>query len=192
MLILATVTIGAINGGLFDYAGKAKKEVDITGEKETVEQAVIIAKGTNKHGGITKDDLDKALNKISKEQLTTMEIEEGITVTFESGRSYLVDSSGSVDTYVARVPEATPEDSTREILSTMAYGVIEIEFLSNKTYDVSTTPNPPKLGKGMKSDFLRLNKVPSDYPDVIQDGFSLYGRKKDATLLQHLLSLAIK
>lgn len=40
-----------------------------------------------------------------------------------------------------------------------------------------------KLGKGMKSDFLRLNKVPSDYPDVIQDRLSLYGRKKDATLL---------
>ena len=64
MLILASVTIGAINGGLFEYAGKAKKDTEEVGRVTGIKESYIIAKGTSKTGKITVTDMQKALDKI--------------------------------------------------------------------------------------------------------------------------------
>lgn len=65
LLILAGITVAALTGdnGLIHNAGNAKEQAEIANEKEILEQAAIVAMGKNKRGDITKDNLDKELDK---------------------------------------------------------------------------------------------------------------------------------
>ena len=98
LLILAGISIGMLSGdnGILGQAGNAKTQTDIAGEKEILEQATILAMGKSKYGDIDKDKLDAELNKYSGIN-NTQETDEGIEVTFSSGRTYLVDSDGNVN-----------------------------------------------------------------------------------------------
>ena len=154
LLILAGITIGVLTGenGLIKKANEAKEKTEIASEKETVELAINGAMKKDRYGNISKENLDEELNeKIGNNAYNSNEIEEGITVTFtESNRSYLVDIDGNVIEYIIREPEPEPEDSELTTLSTMVYGVIEIEFLNKKGYEIGT-PNEPVLKDGMKA-----------------------------------------
>ena len=64
MLILATVTYGAINGGLFEYAGEGKREAEETSDIDGIGKAYIIAKDTSKTNTVSELDLQKQLDNI--------------------------------------------------------------------------------------------------------------------------------
>ena len=155
LLILAGISIGVLTGenGLIKQAQDAKTQTEIAEEKEILNTATVKAMAKDKYENIQKEILDNELNKsVGEGKYTSKEIEEGIVVTFtSSNRSYLVDIDGNIEEYIIREPEPTPEDSTFATLSQMLYGVIEVEFLNKKGYEVTTTPNEPILKDGMKA-----------------------------------------
>ena len=97
MLILAGVTIGTINGGLFNYAGKAKQSTEVANEKDIVSNAAILAMSNNKYGKITKDELQKELEKIVGKDKTDVTTDEDsfIEIFSDSNRKYFIDSKGN-------------------------------------------------------------------------------------------------
>ena len=96
MLILSTVTIGAINGGLFDYAGKAKKDTEEVSKTTGIEESFILAKEKSKTGKITISDMQNALDKIFGENYAEA-MENGSTIVVKIGEKYYeVDSKGNV------------------------------------------------------------------------------------------------
>lgn len=81
--MLAKVTIGAINGGLFDYAGKAKMSTEESSKKDGIKESFVLAK--SKTGEITTDDIQKALDKIfEKDYAEAIFNEGGITIKIEN------------------------------------------------------------------------------------------------------------
>ena len=151
LLILAGITVAALTGdnGLIQNAGNAKEQAEIANEIELLEQASIVAMGKNKRGDITKDNLDKELDKTpGSGNYSSEDTDEGIKVTFKSNRNYLIDKEGNVSSM--KVPEPEPEKSTENV-KTMLYGVIEIEFLNEYSYNTTGTPNEPVLKDGMKA-----------------------------------------
>ena len=151
LLILAGITVAALTGdnGLIQNAGNAKEQAEIANEKEILEQAAIVAMGKNKRGDITKTNLDKELDKTpGSGNYSSEDTEEGIKVAFKSNRNYLIDKEGNVTSI--KVPEPEPEKSTENV-KTMLYGVIEIEFLNEYSYNTTGTPNKPVLKDGMKA-----------------------------------------
>lgn len=99
MLILVSVSINVvIDGGLFNYTGKAKNSTEIASEKETLQQVLIIAKGSSKAGKITVKELQQAINTVTSEG-TAMAIESSGTnyIKFEeSKRYYEIDGKGNI------------------------------------------------------------------------------------------------
>lgn len=98
MLILATVTIGAINGGLFDYAGKAKKETEVASEKSQIEIAYVIAKDLSKTGRVTEQNLQKQLDKQLGENISkTYQMEDVFEIFIvDTNRYYELDNKGNL------------------------------------------------------------------------------------------------
>lgn len=98
LLILAGISIGMLTGNntIINRAGDAKAQTDIAQEKEILEQATVVAMGKSKHGNIEKIYLDSELNKYSEID-GTKNVDEGIEVTFKSGRVYIVDADGNVE-----------------------------------------------------------------------------------------------
>lgn len=96
MLILIGVTINlSLDGGLFGYAKQAKNNTEITNEKEIIQNAIIMAKGTNKTGKITAEEMQK---KIDEETVTILEDGNNLIIKFnQSNRLYEVDQKGNVE-----------------------------------------------------------------------------------------------
>ena len=95
MLILATVTIGAINGGLFDYTGKAKREVDRTEEKQIISVVYLKAKGDSKTGRITETGLKKETDKYEDVKDVTV-LGDSFLIEFINGKEYILDQQGNI------------------------------------------------------------------------------------------------
>lgn len=110
MLILvgATVTV-SLNGELFDQTRKAKNNAEISNEKEIIEEAVIIAERKNKTGSITVENIQNAIDNITKENTAiAMDYDETIIIKFiESKRYYQIDNNGYVKQYDMKEPEPT-------------------------------------------------------------------------------------
>lgn len=123
LLILAGISIGMLSGdnGILGQAGNAKKQTNIAEEKEILEQATILAMGKSKYGDIDKDKLDAELNKYSGID-NTQETDEGIEVTFSSGRTYLVDVDGNVELSIAK-----PKIASSKIVNSLGNEVLETE-----------------------------------------------------------------
>ena len=98
LLILAGISIGMLSGdnSIIEQAGNAKTQTDIAQEKEILEQATVVAMGKSKYGNVEKQYLDPELNKYSEIE-GTEDVDDGIEVTFKSGRVYLVDADGNVN-----------------------------------------------------------------------------------------------
>ena len=103
MLILASITIGAVSGegGLIGNANEAKEKTEIVNEKEVVDRAVVQAMGKNKRGNLVRSELQDELDKITGEgetEVTIDEVDYGYFVKFlDSGRIYKVSRDGDVE-----------------------------------------------------------------------------------------------
>ena len=123
LLILAGISIGMLSGdnGILKQAGNAKKQTNIAEEKEILEQSTILAMGKSKYGDIDKNKLDAELSKYSGID-DTQETDEGIEVTFSSGRTYLVDVDGNVELLLAK-----PKITSSKIVNSSGKEVSEPE-----------------------------------------------------------------
>ena len=92
------------DNSLIGKTGDAKDSTEIAKEKEIIQQATIVAMGKSKQGNIEKQYLDPELNKYPEIE-GTEEVDDGIEVTFKSGRVYIVDADGNVN-------KAVPPDRT--------------------------------------------------------------------------------
>lgn len=100
LMILASISISSLFGGngIIDNANNAKFGAEVADEKELLIKAVYLAMNDSAYGQLEKAKLDKELEKYSEVD-GTQQINEGILVTFKSGRVYLVNSAGDVSTY---------------------------------------------------------------------------------------------
>ena len=107
LLILVGISMGMLSGdnSIIKQAGNAKTQTDIAQEKEILEQATVVAMGKSKYGNIEKQYLDPELNKYPEIDGTD-DSEDGIEVTFKSGRVYKVNAADG------DVSEIIPPDRT--------------------------------------------------------------------------------
>ena len=84
------------NNSIINNAGTAKTLTEIADEKEILQQATLVAMSKSKYVEVEKEYLDDELNKYSEVD-STEEVDNGIQVTFKSGREYLVDTDGNVN-----------------------------------------------------------------------------------------------
>ena len=146
LLILAGVTISTLTGenGIIGEASNSKIQTEISQEREIVDTASIIAMGKHKYGEITKENLDKELDKNPGSGKYSSEIvEEGIAVTFtESKRTYLVEENGNVTEYEIKKPVDQPETGGNTFTRTV--GTTDIVFLTGTSYQEGQA-NAPEL-----------------------------------------------
>ena len=96
MLILATVTIGAINGGLFDYAGKAKTGAEEATIIEGIQKAYILAQTTSKTNKVKEADMQKQIDQILVDQDAVVAKEEDTFIVQIGEKYYEVENNGKV------------------------------------------------------------------------------------------------
>ena len=118
LLILASITIGAITGenGILRNANDAKEQTEIGEEKEIVDRATIQAMGNNKRGNIVEDELQEQLDKITGSGKTEADdVGEEFEVAFiESKRYYTVDKDGIVTGPQEIIDDKSPGDITKD------------------------------------------------------------------------------
>ena len=117
LLILATITVGAISGdnGILKNAGKAKDNTEISEEKEIISIATVKAIGENNKGNLEEDEFQQELNnEIGKEGVAEVtDIGEEFEVLFtESSRYYIVSKNGDVSEAREMVKDNSPADIT--------------------------------------------------------------------------------
>ena len=159
LLILAGVTIATLTGdnGILTKATEAKEQTELADEKEKVELSATGALTKANGGEISQENLEEELGKYFEtgkyavEAGTNEDGTEGYIVTITekdpNGRKYFVDKNGNVEDYIVREPEEPTEGTGTNF--NMAYGVIEVEFLSGTSYNTTSTPNHPILKEGM-------------------------------------------
>ena len=162
MLILASITIGAVSGegGLIGSANEAKEKTEIANEKEVVDRAVVQAMGKNKRGNLVRSELQDELDKITGEgetEVTIDEVDYGYFVKFlDSGRIYKVSRDGDVE-YLGKEDDlltqaniiANPESNTTpEFIQTVELtvetpidiGDVDFMLVSAWSQDKNTAP----------------------------------------------------
>ena len=160
LLILAAVSIATLTGenGILTRANDAKTNTEVAEEKEKVELSATGALAEGLGGEIDIDKLRTELGKYFEngkydvQEGTNEDGTEGYIVTItendQNGRKYFVDKNGNVTEYTVKEPEEVPEVSDEPAFS-RENGVIEIEFLSGTSYNITETPNHPILKSEM-------------------------------------------
>ena len=184
LLILAGVSIATLTGenGILTRANDAKTSTEIAEEKEKVELATVAAYTDAKGGELQQNVLEQELGKYftsGKYNVTPGTNEDGtegyivtITENDQNGRKYFVDKNGNVTEYTVKEPEEVPEVSDETAFS-RANGVIEIEFLSGTSYNITKTPNHPILKSEMTG--VTYNETTGESIDVSNsDGTDWY------------------
>ena len=103
LLILAGVTIATLTGdnGILTKASEAREQTEIAVETEAIKLAYNGAITGNKGEGVTSSQLQEELRKNGYANATALDNEDGtITVTFETGNAYTVDTNGNVSEYI--------------------------------------------------------------------------------------------
>lgn len=161
MLILATVTIGAINGGLFNYAGKAVSEAELDSIIEELKTKGIM-KGKNNLNGTLSEVLE---NNYSKYDSTFKVVNGELVYTGEDGKivGYLLELGQS---------ESSIEHKSA-ICSFRGHDFLPANYLNPKTCKrcgttegeilVATAPHPDQnnstdIGIGTDGELVNLDK----------------------------------
>lgn len=134
MLILATVTVNVvIGGGLFDYASDAVNSTEIASEKEAVQKATILAESTSKTGRVTLEEMQKAIDNATSENVAiVIDTGESLVVKFnESNRYYEIGSNGNIE-YLGKLKEkiltVQCADSTGKVLVEKTYTILKEKY----------------------------------------------------------------
>ena len=97
LLILAAVSIATLTGenGILTRANDAKEQTEIAEEKEAIGLAYNGVMAENKGNGVSSGELEIELHNNGRTDAHVTG-ENPITVTFDSGRSYTIDSNGNI------------------------------------------------------------------------------------------------
>ena len=103
MLILAGIGINSVigNKGIFSNAEKSKNQTDISEEKSILKASVISAMGADSVAGITKENLEEALDKNVKNYDLTQKTDEEYGNVYEikfkeTGNTYTILDDGTI------------------------------------------------------------------------------------------------
>ena len=101
LVLLASISIGVLNNGLIDYAGSAKENTDIVGEKEILKQSILVATVKSKFNSFTEEGLQQALDTNVGEAKTEVASDGNSYVVefIDTGRYYEVDKNGQISEY---------------------------------------------------------------------------------------------
>ncbi len=179
LLILAGVSIMALTGenGILENAKESHSKTTIEEEKEKVQLSVTAALADGLGKEIKQSDLEKELGSYYNSDLykvvegINQDGEEGYIVTIteqvKEGRNYFVKKNGEIEMYEGEDIEepAKPEDGIGTEFN-MAYGVIEVEFLSGTSYRTTNTPNHPLLQEGLTAITYDTNGTPQEVENV--------------------------
>ena len=162
LLILAAVSIATLTGenGILTRANDAKEQTEIADEKEAIQLAyagaVAEKRGT---GDVTASDLNREFGTNERTDANASG-ENPITVTFDSGRSYTVDSNGNI------IEKGTGEETG----ATTIGEVYDDSMIGQKvTYTSNGQNNWIIFGKDESGNVLLTTETP------IANGFNLYG-----------------
>ena len=175
LLILAAVSIATLTGEhrILTRANDAKTLKEIAEEREKVELSATTALAEDLGREIDIDTLRTELGKYFED--SKYDVQEGtsedgiegyivtITENDQNGRKYFVDKNGNVTEYTVKEPEEVPEVSDKTAFS-RANGVIEIEFLSGTSYNITEIPNHPILKSEMTG--VKYNETTGESIDV--------------------------
>lgn len=113
LLILAGVTIGSINSGLFDYAKKAKTDTQEATTIEEIENSYIIAKGNSRTGRVTASDMQSGLDEVFGTN-DVEAIDNGDTIVVKiDDQYYEIDNSGHIGAGQTLEANSNPGDITK-------------------------------------------------------------------------------
>lgn len=103
LLILVGVTIAALSGdnGILTKASEAREQTEIAVETEAIGLAYNGVMADNNGTGVSAGELQDELRSNGYKNATALDNEDGtITVTFETGNAYKVDTNGNVSEYI--------------------------------------------------------------------------------------------
>ena len=160
MLILAAVTIGAINGGLFEYAGKVKEDEKNLEEKKAISTAIILAMGDKTHGKLEKDNLKGKLDKVLGEN-TTKVYKDGdkIVVEFTKTNSfYEIDDNKNIEKIEVTF-DSYPGVYNKDINGNVLTGGKDDPFEINCIEDLCAFSNSSNNGTTFSSKYIVLKRT---------------------------------
>ena len=96
MLFLLGVTFGAINGGLFENAGKAKRESYYSEIKASIKEAYIMAKGNTRTSKVSEQTMQKEIDREFPDEDAQVSDEGDRLVVVIDNKYYEVDNNGGV------------------------------------------------------------------------------------------------
>lgn len=114
LLILSGICIATLTGdnGLVRQSQNAKEQTEIANEKEVIEQATAKAMGKDRYGNLSQENLQKALDNITKDGNTEV-LPDGINFVvkfIETDRYYQVDGDGNVTDPIEVIVDQNPGD----------------------------------------------------------------------------------
>ena len=94
--------------------GNAKEQTEIANEKEIIDQATVQAMGKDRYGNLSQENLQKALDNITKEGNTEVLLDgiNFIVKFIESNRCYQVDGDGNVTDPIEVIVDPYPGNIT--------------------------------------------------------------------------------
>ena len=162
LLILAGASIATLTGqnGILTRANDAKEQTEIADEKEAIQLAYAGAVAEKREtGDVTASDLNREFGTNGRTDANASG-ENPITVTFDSGRSYTVDSNGNI------IEKGTGEETG----ATTIGEVYDDSMIGQKvTYTSNGQSEWIVFGKDTDGNVLLTTKSP------IANGFNLYG-----------------
>ena len=103
VLLILGVTIAALSGdnGILTKASEAREQTEIAVETEAIGLAYNGVMADNNGTGVSAGELQDELRSNGYKNATALDNEDGtITVTFETGNAYKVDTNGNVSEYI--------------------------------------------------------------------------------------------
>ena len=182
LLILAGITIASITGnnGMIKQAQNAKKETEISEEKEAIELSTVVAIGENEKGNLENQEFQEALNKYTNGKAELIDSGDEFEVLFtESNRFYTVDKDGNILKYDELVQDKYPGDITKDENGEelngedKPYKIYCIEDLIEWSQNYAKYKNSSiELGRTLnfKSKLSYQNSETMQYGDINKDG----------------------
>ena len=116
LLLLSGISISMVTGqnGIIKNSNNAKEQTEIANEKDIVQIAVVGARGKEKYGDLTQENLQSQLDKEQEGKTEVNDIGDELEVVFiESNRYYVVEKDGGISEPQEIVKDNNPGDITK-------------------------------------------------------------------------------
>ena len=116
--------------------------------------------------------LEQVLKTRNRTSNTISNEEASMNIELQEYANTMAEESEIPDPVITFKPQETPEPESGGSEFTMTYGVIEIKWLDETSYNVSNTPNPPKikqnLPEGTTMELVRFDEASQEWVSGIE------------------------